>query len=47
MNTEKKYYWKLHTTGQVFQNRKEAKESLGHYYFDKLCRERKIELIKE
>lgn len=37
-----KSYWKIEATGQVFQNRKEAKEALGHYYFNKLCKEGKI-----
>lgn len=34
--------WIIKETGQVFANRKEAKNKLGHYYFNKLCKEKKI-----
>ena len=40
-------YWKVSDTGQTFKTRKEAKDILGHANFNKLCKERKISLIKE
>lgn len=37
-------YWKVLDTGQTFKNRKEAKEVLGHYYFNRLHKDGKIKL---
>ena len=38
-------YWKVLDTGQTFKNRKEAKEVLGHYYFNRLQKDGKIKLF--
>lgn len=40
-------YWKVLDTGEIFQNRKEAKEKLGHYYFDKLWKTGKIKFFSK
>ena len=40
-----KFYWKVLETGQTFQNRKEAKEVLGHYYFNRLQKDGKIKMF--
>lgn len=39
-------FWKNLNTGEVFQNRKEAKKSLGHYEFNRLCKDGVMRFFK-